>query len=90
MNIISLLGSNAVFAGLLGVVVGLVTQIIKNWKRKSCEGLSLRWILLAEYSYFSWLLYGMVRGDLFLFIPQFLGTICMTIVLIQFWIYRKK
>ena len=90
MEIIQILGYNASLAGLLGVVIGLVTQVIKNWRRKSCEGLSLWWITLAGYSYFSWLMYGFFRQDIFLTIPQSLGTLCMIIILGQFWIYRKK
>lgn len=90
MEIINILGNNAVFAGLLGVVIGLVTQIIKNWKRKSTEGLSFWWVFLAGYSYFSWLIYGIFKRDIFLTIPQTLGSFCMVIILFQFWIYRKK
>ncbi len=90
MTLVQILGYNASLAGLLGVAIGLVTQVIKNWKRKSCEGLSLWWIALAGYSYFSWLLYGTVKHDPFLFVPQLLGTTCMIIILVQFWIYRKK
>ena len=90
MPIVDLLGYNAAVAGLLGVVIGLVTQIIKNWQRKSCEGLSLWWIGLAGYSYFSWLIYGIFRKDIFLCIPQTLGTLCMIVILYQFWLYRKK
>jgi len=88
--IIEILGYNATIAGLLGVVVGLITQIVKNYRRKSCEGLSLVWILLAGYSYASWLLYGVSRHDIFLVVPQSLGTLCMLIILVQFWLYRKK
>jgi len=90
MELIQILGSNAVVAGLLGVVVGLITQVFKNFKRKSCEGLSFTWIMLAGYSYFSWLIYGVAKQDIFLTIPQSLGTLCMVIILIQFWVYRKK
>jgi len=88
--IITFLGYNAIIAGLLGVVIGLVTQIIKNWQRKSCEGLSFWWILLAFYSYVSWLLYGIIKQDIFLCVPQTLGSICMIIILFQFWLYRKN
>jgi len=90
MTIVALLGYNAALAGLLGVVIGLVTQMVKNYKRKSCEGLSLWWICLAGYSYFAWLVYGIFRQDVFLTIPQSIGTLCMVIILWQFWIYRKK
>lgn len=90
MTIIQILGYNATLAGLLGVVIGLVTQIIKNWRRKSCEGLSLWWIALAGYSYFAWLMYGISRNDIFLTVPQSIGTLCMVIILFQFWLYRKN
>lgn len=88
--IIEILGHNAALAGLMGVIAGLTTQIYKNWKIKSCEGLSLLFICLGGYSYFSWLMYGAFKGDIFLVIPQTLGTICMITILFQFWIYRKK
>ncbi|MDO8529910.1 MAG: SemiSWEET family transporter [bacterium] len=90
MEIINILGTNAIVAGLLGVIVGLVTQIIKNYRRKSTEGLSFWWILLAFYSYVSWLLYGIFKQDFFLTVPQTLGSICMIIILFQFWIYQKR
>lgn len=90
MDIVTIVGYNAIFAGLAGVVIGLVSQIIKNYRRKSCEGLSLGWICLAGYAYVSWLVYGVVTQDYFLCVPQSLGTLCMIIILWQFWIYRKK
>ncbi len=89
MEIINILGYNAILAGLLGVIIGLVTQIIKNYRRKSTEGLSFWWILLAFYSYVSWLLYGILKQDFFLTVPQTLGSICMVIILFQFWIYKS-
>ena len=89
MEIINILGYNAILAGLLGVIIGLVTQIIKNYRRKSTEGLSFWWILLAFYSYVSWLLYGILKQDFFLTVPQTLGSACMVIILFQFWIYKS-
>jgi len=85
----NILGWNAVVAGLSGVLIGLVCQIITNWWRRSCEGLSLWWAISVLYSYASWLIYGICKEDKYLLIPQSLGTLCMITILFQFWWYRN-
>jgi len=84
------LGCNAVVAGLAGVLIGLVSQIVKNWRRKSCEGLSVWLFLFMLYPYLSWLGYGLCLGDPYLCVPQTMGSICAAIILLQFWMYQKK
>jgi len=84
------LGVAAACVSLVAIVFGLPAQIFKNFRRKTCEGLSFSLILTAFFAYSTWGLYGVSKPDFFLFVSQFPGAILMGIILFQFAIYRKE
>ena len=87
---ISFLGFAAAAASLLGIFVGVSLQIIKNYQRKSCEGLSLALMWAGFLAYSIWAAYGFAKGDAFLEWSQTPGSILMFVVLVQFRVYGKN
>jgi len=79
-----------VIFGILAKVIGFPDQILKNYKRKSTEGLSTIFIVIAVIGYTLWTIHGLLRNDWVLVIGQGLGIITTGIILIQIILYRKK
>ena len=69
--------------------LGLTSQVKKNFKRKSVEGLSFFYFLILAVSYSFWSIYGFSQQDLVLIIPMTLGAIMSWVVVGQFLVYRK-
>ncbi len=90
MTTAHVLGTLAAGASLVFVLVGLPIQILKNKKRKSCEGLALSPFLFALVSYSLWAAYGFASHDYFLAYSQTPGSFFVLIILLQFFIYRKQ
>jgi len=86
-----ILGSLAASSSFILLLIGVSSQIVTNWKRKSTEGLSLSLFVLTEVCYGCWMIYGWFKPhiDLFLVIPNILGLIIGGVLLYQFYIYRK-
>jgi uncharacterized protein with PQ loop repeat len=84
------LGLTASVLTIILVFIGLVSQVIKNYKRKSCGGLSLIYFIIIFFAYTSWSLYGFSKSDWFLIIPQTAGALISVILLFQFYIYKDK
>ena len=76
--------------GILVKVIGLPDQIRKNYNRKSTEGLSTAFMILALLSYSLWTLHGILRNDIVLIIGQGLGIFTTGIIVWQIFKYRKK
>lgn len=69
---------------------GLMAQALKNYQRKSCEGLSLILTFTVFCAYLSWGLYGVVKPDYYVLSSQGFGVIMSGVLLVQFRIYREK
>ena len=87
----------AVIIGILTVVIGILVKIIgfpdqfmKNYKRKSTEGLSSMFILLAFVSYILWTIHGYLQNDLVLVVGQGVGILTTGMIVFQLVHYRKK
>ena len=87
----------AVIIGILTVVIGILVKIIgfpdqfmKNYKRKSTEGLSSMFILLAFVSYILWTIHGYLQNDLVLVVGQGVGILTTGMIVFQIVHYRKK
>lgn len=76
--------------GILVKVIGLPDQIRKNYNRKSTEGLSTTFMILALLSYSLWTLHGILRNDIVLIVGQGLGIFTTSIIIWQIFKYRKK
>lgn len=87
----NVLGMIAMVCGLLVTFMGLPIQIIKIWKRKSVNDLSLLMWSLALLNTISWLAYGLFRTkpDWFIVIPNVCGGIFFSIMILQIIYYRK-
>lgn len=86
----NLLGSLAMVASLALAVVGLPQQVLVNYRRKSCEGLSAPLVCSVVCTYGLWSAYGWVKPDIFLGISQSLGLVFALALLIQLLYYRRK
>jgi uncharacterized protein with PQ loop repeat len=85
-----LFGTLAVAASFLGIFVGTTLQIRKNWKRKSCVGLSLTQWVIALCCNVMWGAYGYCKGDICLILTNPPSMILVSVILWQFFIYRHN
>lgn len=84
------LGIVAVCFSLSLVFFGMTAQVIKNHRRKSCEGLSFVLTLTVFGAYMAWGLYGLAKPDYYLLSSQGVGVVMSGILLMQFWKYRNR
>lgn len=85
-----LVGLLTTIVAILVKVVGLPDQIKKIYKRKSTEGISTVFFILAFISYLLWTIHGFFQKDNVLIIGQGAGMITTAIILGQIFIYRNK
>lgn len=70
---------------------GLPVQIVKNSRSKSTEGISLVMMLMTFCTFTSWVTYGAVKPqpDWFVIVSNAPGSVCILIILVQFYLYRE-
>ena len=90
LTIASVIGFLTTTVAILVKVIGLPDQIKKIYKRKSTEGISTIFFLLAFVSYFLWTIHGIYQKDNVLIIGQGAGMITTGIILGQILIYRNR
>jgi uncharacterized protein with PQ loop repeat len=85
-------GTAATVMGIIVAIVGLPAQIIKNYKNKSTKGLSISFWLLAYINCWLWLTYGSTMDipDLYIIIANIPFLFFTSIILFQFFLYRKN
>ena len=71
-------------------VVGFPDQVRKNYLRKSTEGISTVFFILAFVSYSLWTLHGIMQHDNVLILGMGTGILTTGIILGQIIAYRKK
>ena len=88
----TIFGFLATATGITVASVGLPIQLLKNYKRKSVEGLSLVFWVLAYINGWCWFTYAIVKmqPDIYLIIANIPGLTFMTILLTQFVVYSKN
>lgn len=84
-----IIGLLTLIFGILVKVIGFPDQIIKNYKRKSTEGLSTKFIVLSVIVYLLWTIHGILQNDWVLIIGQGLGIVTTGFILFQIVLYRK-
>lgn len=89
-TLIGVIGAATTIVAVLVKFVGLPDQVIKNYKRKSTEGLSVPFFLLGLLSYALWTFYGILKGDIVVALGQGAGVLTMGVIAYQIWLYRKK
>lgn len=82
----------AVTATVVGVLLGLanVPQAYKIFKSKSAKDISLASFLIIEFGSLVWVLYGLEIKNYPIVIPNILGLVSTTFVLIGYFLYRRK
>lgn len=86
---LNLLGVFAVLASLTIIVLGIPAQIVKNYRRRSCEGIDRKLIYSVSVTYLAWALYAWFKPDWFLFASQVPGFLLCLVMMYQFWLYRN-
>ena len=79
----AILGILAMLVSLSVVFFGLTTQAWKNYRRKSCEGLSLTLMFVTLLAYTTWGAYGLSKPDWFLVSSQIPGVILSLVIVGQ-------
>lgn len=90
MDLAQFFGYASMITSLSISVVGFPAQIVKNFRRKSCEGISHSLVYSTFSAYMCWSLYGLTKGDRFIFISQSVGFFLCGIILIQTLLYPTK
>jgi len=85
-----LFGRLAMSASLLVVFIGFPHQIWQNFVTKSAKGLSFLIIISACVVYPLWAIYGALKFDWYLIVPQTTGTILAYVLLAQKIYYFPK
>lgn len=84
------LGNIATIASLVFVAMGLPDQIRKIYRAKSTEGVSFKTQITLLVCNISWCAYGLKISNGYILIPNAAGTICVFIIVCQFWVYRRR
>ncbi len=86
------LGMIAMTLGLIVTLLGFPMQILKNWKTKTADDLSLPMWALSFFSSLSWVLYGYFREhpDYFLVVPSLFGSFFAGIIIAQIIRYKNQ
>ena len=85
-----IIGILTVIIGILVKVLGFPHQFMKNYRKKSTEGLSTIFILLAFISYSLWTLHGYLQKDYVLVLGQGVGILTTGMIVFQVFYYRKR
>ena len=85
-----IIGTTATIITLLYTVLGLPTQIIKNNKLKSVNGISRFMSVMLLLTFTSWVIYAITKNDYYILISNLPGAICALIILFQFYWFRKQ
>lgn len=86
----AIIGVLTLTVGILVKIIGFPDQFMKNYKRKSTEGLSTIFISLAFLSYILWTIHGYLQKDWVLIIGQGAGILTTGMIVFQVFYYRDK
>ena len=75
---------------MLFIMIGLPSQIIKNYRTKSTKGLSVLFFIMSFLTWCSWSAFGYLANSIFMAVAQGLGAIMTFIIMMQFIIYKKN
>jgi len=86
-----ILGVTALIITTVYTFFGLPAQILSNFKNKSTKGLSLFLMIMLTITFLVWSLYSYLKQppDFYILLSNSPGFIFGTIILFQFWYYRK-
>ena len=90
MTFAAIVAALTLILSLLTKFIGLPDQIVKNYKRKSTDGLSFSYYLIAFLSYVAWTAHGLIQHDSVIVFAQVLGIVTTGAILCQMLVYRPK
>ena len=85
MNIIDILG---LFAGTC-VTISVIPQIVKVWKTKKVQQISLLNYSILTFGIAVWIVYGVLKNDLPIIITNSV-SLSLNLVMVYFIIYYEK
>ncbi|HZZ98797.1 MAG TPA: SemiSWEET family transporter [Candidatus Saccharimonadia bacterium] len=82
----------ALLATVVGIFLGLANlpQALKIFQRKSAKDISAVTYLIVEFGSIIWILYGFEIHSWPIIIPNFLGLLASSLVLIGYLMYGKS
>ena len=86
----TIIGVLAVIFSFLAKIVGHPDQMLKNFRRKSTEGVAISMFVTSFFAYFFYTIHGIIQKDWVIITGQSLGVVTTGIILWQAFIYRKK
>ncbi len=89
-EIILIVGILTTVLSLSTKLIGFPDQIKKNHARKSTEGISSAFFILAFLSYLLWTIHGILQNDWVVYLGQGLGVITTGVILWQIYLYKKR
>lgn len=90
-----MLEENAVFfsalAGVMGTLMALayLPQLYRIIKRKSSADLSLPMLVILALGSVSWLLYGLSINNMTIVVPNSIGVVAVSSVIVAYFKFRK-
>jgi uncharacterized protein with PQ loop repeat len=87
-----ILGILAVTSSFYAILIGLTSQVWKNYKRKSVDGFSPHFFFSVYVLYVLWMSYGLAKPgiDYYLVVPNMFAVLIGAVFIYQFVAYRKK
>ncbi|MDO8594088.1 MAG: PQ-loop repeat-containing protein [bacterium] len=86
----TIVGVLAVFFSFLAKVVGHPDQMVKNYRRKSTEGVAISMFVTSFLAYLFYTIHGILRKDWVVILGQALGVVTTGIILGQALYYRSR
>ena len=90
MSTVDIVGWAATIITVVYTMFGIPVQIKSNYQRKSTEGLSLFLFSFLFLTFLSWVIYGVLKSDYFIVVPNGLGAFFAAIILIQIFQYKDN
>jgi len=92
MTLENILGTAACCMGVSVALVGLPIQILKNYRRKSVEGISFAFWILAYLNGWLWTAYASskIAIDWYMIAANIPGLFFTSVLLFQFYKYRNR
>lgn len=84
------LGLAAAGLSIIAASGGILIQIVKVAKLKAADQFSLVWMILGVITWFSWTVYGLESGDMYVLVANFLGFVLQMVLLGFILKYRKN
>ncbi len=90
MNLETSIGFSACIITTLYTSVGLASQLWINHLRKSTKQLSFIMLILMFLTFSSWVVYGLYHHDLYILVPNLIGTVLSFGLNIQKFMSRAR